>query len=72
MKMTRTDFIALKVALKDTLRTHKLVPSQIETDGRMWDVFHMAWSEGRFDGNALYKLYNDAHIETAMRKIFDR
>lgn len=65
-------FIALERGLMATLSAHGLHPFMVQNDRRAWDVFHRAWQEGRIDGKALYRDYNDAHIQTALRAIFKR
>ncbi len=72
MKMTESDFAALQTACMETLKAHHLHPFMVQNDGHAWQVFHKAWNEKRIDGHALYKSYNDAHIQTALRKIFKR
>lgn len=72
MRMAPEDYAALELALMATLKAHALHPFMVASDAHAWQVFHKAWNEQRIDGNALYKKYNDAHIQTALRKIFKR
>jgi hypothetical protein len=70
MKMTAADFNTIKPALLATKRAGGFLPGNLLSTREMWDVFHRAWGNGSIDGNRLYSLYNDAHIETAMKQIF--
>ena len=70
MKITPADFESLQTALMETLNAHQIHPFMVKTSGHAWQVFHKAWNEKRIDGNALYKKYNDSHIETALKRIF--
>lgn len=72
MKMSGTDFEALNKALLETLTAYNKHPFMVQNVSHAWEVFHKAWNDKRIDGHALYKKYNDAHIETALNKIFRR
>ena len=70
MKISGEDYAALQRGLIDTLTAHGMHPFMVQSIQHAWDVFHQAWSEKRIDGDALYKKYNDAHFESAFRRIF--
>ena len=70
MKINATDYRAIETACLDTLKAHNLHPVMVSSNRHAWDVFHKAWHEGRLNGNALYRIYNDNHIETALKAIF--
>jgi hypothetical protein len=72
MKVTAEHFEQLQRGLIATLKAHNLHPFMVNSERHAWDCFHKAWQEGRIDGNALYRHYNDANIATAMKKIFKR
>lgn len=72
MKIQGADFTKLKAALLDTLKAHGLHPFMVQNNRHAWQAFHKASDEKRIDINALYRVYNDAHIETAFKKIFKR
>lgn len=64
------EFEALKRGCFDTLKAHNLHPFMVQNFRHAWECFHKAVDEGRIDLNALYRTYNDTHIETALNKIF--
>lgn len=70
MKITDTDYDALKRGMFETLKAHNLHPFMVKSNGHAWEVFHKAWNEKRIDGNGLYKYLTDANLESAFRKIF--
>ena len=69
MKITPVDLTLLEHAMVDTLKAHNLHPYMAKTLSHMWDIFHKAWNEKRLDGDALYKHYTDANLETAFKRI---
>ena len=70
MKITPHDYATLETAMHNTLAAHGLCSGDVKHIRHAWDLFHKAWTEKRFDGNALYKKYADAHFETAFRRAF--
>ncbi|MCD9821176.1 hypothetical protein [Bradyrhizobium japonicum] len=70
MKMTTSDFEPLKAALLDVVSGLNLKPTDIIAERDMWNVLHMARQKGTVNLMALYEDYNDAHILTAMRRVF--
>ena len=69
--MTPDDFEQLKSALHGTVSGLNLKPSDVGSEREMWNVLHLSRQQGRVDLIALYRDYNDAHILTAMRRIFE-
>ena len=72
MKMSAEHYATLEHGLVETLRAHGLHPFMVQNERHAWDCFHKAWQEGRIDGHALYRHYTDAHLATAMKRIFKR
>jgi hypothetical protein len=72
MKIKEEDFEVIKKACLDTLKAYGKHPYIVQSTRRAWDVFNRASDEGRINVFALYKKYNDQHIETALRAIFRR
>ena len=70
MKVTKQDLKTIETGLIIARRAAGLHPQYMLTTRDLWDLFHRAWGQGAIDGNDLYKRYNDAHIETAMKSIF--
>jgi hypothetical protein len=70
MKIKDADFDKIKVALMETLKAYNLHPFMGQGNRLAWQVFHKACSDGRLNCNELYRSYNDAHIETALKAIF--
>jgi hypothetical protein len=70
MKISQPDYVTISDALTKTLADAKLSRNAVQSVAQIWQVFHHAWSRGLIDGNALYRKYNDAHIETALKKFF--
>jgi hypothetical protein len=70
MKITGETLKSLELALIATLKAHGLHPFMVQNSKHAWEVFHKSWSENRIDGHALYREFNDSHIETALKKIF--
>jgi hypothetical protein len=70
MKIRGDEYEAIRTACFDTLKAHNLHPFMVNTKLDAWNVFHKACAERRLNCNALYKTYNDSHIETALKAIF--
>lgn len=68
MKMKPEHFAALSTAIHATLAARDIPVFRMNSNN-VWDIFHMAWGDGRINGNALYRDYNDDHIDTALRRI---
>jgi len=64
-------FECLKIALFETLKTHKLHPFMVNSTRRAWEVYHKAVFENRVDA-WVKNSCDDAHIETALNRIFKR
>lgn len=70
MKMSPVDFKLLETACMETLKSNNLHPFMVNSTLRAWEVFHKATTEKRIESKYFYSIYNDAHIETALKKIF--
>ena len=64
------ELVKLRAGMFAMLIVHDLHPYMVRNVGHAWDTFHKAWKEKRVDGHALYAKYNDAHLETAFKRIF--
>jgi hypothetical protein len=58
---------AIHEALKRTARVNEMPVLNMR---QAWDVFHRAWETGAINGHVIYAHYNDAHIDTALKRIF--
>ena len=70
MKVTSSDLTMLEGALMDTLKAHNLHPSMVRSTLLAWQCFHKACEEDRLILNNWYAVYNDDHIETALKRVF--
>ena len=68
MKITSEDYATLEKACQAVLKKHNLHPYMIQNTANAWQIFHKAANEYGLYG--LYEYLNDAHIETALKRIF--
>ena len=72
MKITPEHYDKIKSACMSVLTSNGLHPYQVNSNLHAWQVFHKAGDTGLLNRAELYKLYNDNHIETALKHIFKR
>ena len=60
----------ITTACMAVLRGHGLHPFMVQNTRHAWEVYHKACETGLLDRMAIYKDYTDAHIETALKRIF--
>jgi hypothetical protein len=70
MKISSIDYTHIAGGIRAALSQANISHHAVETTAQMWQVFHHAWARGHIDGTTLYREYNDAHIETALKNIF--
>ena len=46
-----------------------VMPDAVNSERRMWEMYHLAWNRGAIEGRELYREYSDANLARAMKKI---
>ena len=71
MKVSPHDYNDLRQGCREVLKRLNWRPPHMSI-GEVWDTFHLASDKGYIDLPAFYEVYNDAHIETALRRVFKK
>jgi hypothetical protein len=70
MKISQENFIKLQNNIDAALKRNKYTREDVKTMGDAWNVYHASKSHNLTNHSSGYHDYTDAHIATALKKIF--